>query len=42
LAEADAGSSRGRAVRIGAVLGAALAVLGVVIFFLLLNGFDGA
>lgn len=36
------GSSRGRAARIGALVGVGLAVLGVVVFFLLLSGFDGA
>jgi len=39
---AKAGSSRGRAARLGAILGVTLAILGVVIFFLILNGFDGA
>ena len=39
---AGAGASRGRSMRIGAVVGVGLAVLGVAIFFVLLNGFRGA
>jgi peptidoglycan/LPS O-acetylase OafA/YrhL len=39
---ARAGSSSGRAARIGAAIGVGMAILGVVVFFLLLNGFDGA
>jgi hypothetical protein len=38
---AGGGASVGRGARIGAVLGVAAAVLGVVVFFLLLSGFDG-
>jgi hypothetical protein len=40
LAGADA--SPRRAAWVGALVGVGLAVLGVVLFFLLLNGFDGA
>ncbi len=36
------GSSRARAARIGAVIGLVLSVVGVLVFFLLLSGFDGA
>jgi hypothetical protein len=36
------GSSRSRAARVGAILAVAMAVVGVVVFFLILNGFDGA
>jgi hypothetical protein len=36
------GSSRGRSARVGAILAVVMAVVGVVVFFLLLNGFDGA
>jgi hypothetical protein len=39
---ARAGSSRGRAARVGAVIGLVLSVVGVLVFFLLLSGFDGA
>ncbi len=39
---ARAGSSRARAARVGAIIGAVVTVVGTVIFFLLLNGFDGA
>ena len=39
---ARTGSSRGRAARIGALIGVGLALVGVVVFFLLLSGFDGA
>ncbi|WP_436697707.1 hypothetical protein [Nocardioides sp. BYT-33-1] len=36
------GSPAGRPVLVGAVLGVAGALVGVAVFFLLLNGFDGA
>ena len=36
------GASVGRQVATGAILGVVMAVVGVVVFFLLLNGFDGA
>ena len=39
---ARAGSSRARAARVGAILGAVVTVIGTLIFFLLLSGFDGA
>lgn len=39
---AGRGASGGRAARTGAIVGVGMAVLGVVIFFLLLSGFDGA
>ena len=39
---AGAGSSSGRAARIGAALGVAFAIVGVAVFWLLLNGFEGA
>jgi hypothetical protein len=39
---ARAGSSKGRSARIGAAVGVAMAVAGVALFFLLINGFDGA
>ncbi len=39
---ARAGSSRARAARVGAIIGAVVTVIGTVIFFLLLSGFDGA
>jgi hypothetical protein len=39
---AGADSSRGRAMRIGAVVAVGMAVLGVAIFFVILNGFSGA
>lgn len=39
---AGEGATRGRAAGIGAVVGVAAAVLGLVVFFLLLNGIDGA
>jgi hypothetical protein len=35
-------ATRGRGALIGAVVGVGMLVLGVVIFFLLLSGFDGA
>jgi hypothetical protein len=35
-------ASRARGARVGAVVGVAMLVLGVVVFFLLLSGFDGA
>jgi hypothetical protein len=37
-----AGSSAGRAARIGAFVGVGMAVLGIAVFFVLLSGFDGA
>ncbi len=40
LAGADASQSRGAL--IGAAVGVAMLVLGIVVFFLLLSGFDGA
>lgn len=39
---AGAGATRGRATAVGALVGVAAAVLGLVLFFLLLNGLDGA
>lgn len=39
---ARAGSSRARAARVGAIIGAVVTVVGTAIFFLLLSGFDGA
>ena len=36
------GSSTGRAARLGAIVGVVMAIVGVLIFFLILNGFDGA
>ena len=36
------GSSSARAARVGAITGVVMTLLGVVIFFLILNGFDGA
>ena len=36
------GSSRARSARVGAAVGVAMAVVGVVLFFLLISGFDGA
>lgn len=39
---AGAGATRGRGAKVGAGVGVAMAVLGVVVFFLLLNGFEGA
>jgi hypothetical protein len=39
---AGAGASPRRAAWTGALVGVAMAVLGVALFFLLLNGFDGA
>jgi len=39
---AGSGATRGRAVLVGAVAGVAAAVLGLLIFFLLLSGLDGA
>lgn len=36
------GSSRRRRAVVGAAVGVAMAILGVGVFFLLLNGFDGA
>jgi hypothetical protein len=39
---AGRGASGGRAARTGALVGVGMAVVGVVIFFLLLSGFDGA
>ena len=39
---AGPGATRGRAVLVGAVAGVAAAVLGLLIFFLLLSGLDGA
>jgi hypothetical protein len=39
---ARAGSSRGPAARIGSMIGLVLSVVGVLVFFLLLSGFDGA
>lgn len=39
---ARAGSSRARAARLGAVIGLVLSVVGVLVFFLILSGFDGA
>lgn len=35
-------SSTGRRFAVGAAVGVTMAVLGVVVFFLILNGFDGA
>lgn len=39
---AGGGASRGRAAFVGAVVGVVLLVIGVLVFFLILNGFDGA
>jgi hypothetical protein len=39
---ARAGSSRARAARLGVVIGLVLTVVGTLVFFLLLSGFDGA
>jgi hypothetical protein len=39
---AGATASKGRSARVGALVGLALAVVGIVFFFLLLSGFDGA
>jgi hypothetical protein len=39
---AGVAATRRRAMVVGALVGVGMAVLGVVIFFLLLNGFDGA
>lgn len=39
---AKPGSSRAGAARVGALMGVALTIVGTVIFFLLLNGLDGA
>jgi hypothetical protein len=39
---ARAGSSRARAARVGVVIGLVLTVIGTLVFFLLLSGFDGA
>lgn len=39
---ARAGSSRARAARVGAALGVGMAVLGVALFFFLINGIHGA
>jgi hypothetical protein len=39
---AGAGSSQQRGAMIGAAVGVAMLVLGIVVFFLLLSGFDGA
>ncbi len=39
---AGAGASQQRGALIGAALGVAMLVLGIVVFFLLLSGFDGA
>ena len=39
---AGAGATRGRGAAVGAGVGFAAAVVGLLIFFLLLNGFDGA
>jgi hypothetical protein len=39
---AGAGATKGRGAFIGAAVGVGMLVLGVVIFFLLLSGFDGA
>ena len=39
---AGPGATRGRAVLVGVVAGLAAAALGLIIFFLLLSGFDGA
>ena len=36
------GAATGKRVLVGALLGLGLALIGVVLFFLLLNGFDGA
>lgn len=36
------GASTGRRVVLGAVIGVVVALIGVALFFLLLNGFDGA
>lgn len=36
------GSSSARAARVGAIAGIVMTLLGVVIFFLILSGFDGA
>jgi hypothetical protein len=36
---AGAGASSGRAAKIGAIVGVAMAVVGVAVFFVLLNGF---
>jgi Kef-type K+ transport system membrane component KefB len=39
---AGPGASRARGAMIGALVGVAMLVLGIVVFFLLLSGFDGA
>jgi lysylphosphatidylglycerol synthetase-like protein (DUF2156 family) len=39
---ARGGSSRARAARVGAIIGVVVTVVGTLIFFLLLSGFDGA
>ena len=39
---AGPGATQRRGALIGAVVGVAMLVLGIVVFFLLLNGFDGA
>ena len=39
---AGEGAATGKRVLVGALLGLGLALIGVVLFFLLLNGFDGA
>ena len=39
---AGRGASAGRGARVGALVGVAMAVLGVAVFFWLLNGIDGA
>ena len=39
---AGPGATQQRGAMIGAVVGVAMLVLGIVVFFLLLNGFDGA
>ena len=39
---AGEGASRGRGALVGALVGVGMLVLGVVVFFLLLSGFDGA
>ncbi len=39
---AGEGAATGKRMLVGALLGLGLAIIGVVLFFLLLNGFDGA
>ncbi len=39
---ARAGSSRARAARVGAIIGVVVTIVGTLIFFLMLSGFDGA